>query len=190
MASPALMRAPTPTSNEAGPVGRTWARLVAHWVYLASALLGDDWAGRRIRVTLLRWAGSRIGAGSALHGGTYLTRPAHLSLGARCFVNRGCYFDLDAPIRVGDDVVIGHRVTLVTTVHEVGDSSRRAKEWGAKSIEIGDGAWLGANSTVLPGVVIGRGTIVAAGAVVTKSTPPDVMVAGVPARVIRPLADG
>lgn len=55
------------------------------------------------------------------------------------------------------------------------------------NIEVGDGVWIGANSTILPGIVIGEGSVIGAGSVVTKDVDPDVVVAGNPARVIKRL---
>jgi len=168
-------------------VTRTALRLGVHLMHLGSNLLGDDWVGRHCRVGLLRSCGARLGAGTVVHGGSYLTFPARLQTGRRCFVNRSCYLDLEGPIVLGDDVVIGHGSTLVTSSHEIGASRRRAGMVTGRRIDIEDGAWLGANVTVLAGVRIGRGAVIAAGAVVTRDVPPDVVAAGVPARVLRSL---
>ena len=81
--------------------------------------------------------------------------------------------------------LIGHNVVLATLNHEE-DPERRHHTYAAP-IVIGKNVWIGANATVTPGVTIGDGAIVAAGAVVTKDVPPDMVVGGVPARVIRPV---
>ena len=158
-----------------------------HILHLLSDLLGDDWLSRRGRTGLLRTFRARLGPGSAFHGHTYFTAPSRLRTGRNCFVNRNCYLDLGGGIVLGDDVVLGHGATIITTEHRMDDPRRRAGSSTFRSVTIGDGAWLGANATVLPGVHIGRGAVVAAGAVVTADVEENVVVAGVPARVMRHL---
>ncbi|MEO8695711.1 MAG: DapH/DapD/GlmU-related protein [Acidimicrobiales bacterium] len=96
-------------------------------------------------------------------------------------------FDALAPIELGDDVALGHGVLITTAAHRIGTAERRAGLVEPKPIRIGHGAWLASRSVILPGVEVGDGAIVAAGAVVTQSVPPNVLVAGVPAKVVREL---
>ncbi|CAN1550895.1 WbbJ Acetyltransferase (isoleucine patch superfamily) [Burkholderiaceae bacterium] len=93
------------------------------------------------------------------------------------------YTHTDVTIRIGVRCDIGPGVELIPGSHVVGTSSRRSGTGTAKPITIGDGCWIGAHSLILGGVIIGDGCIVAAGAVVTKSMPPNSLVAGVPAKV-------
>ena len=88
---------------------------------------------------------------------------------------------------IGNSVLIGPYVRLVSDTHEIGDAKKRAAKNMWLPIEIGDGTWIGAGATVLGGVTIGSGCIVAAGAVVVKDVPPNTVVGGVPARIIRTL---
>lgn len=162
-------------------------RCVVHLLHLVSGLLGDDWLSKGIRIGLLRLFGARLGRGTGIHGHTYFTAPCRLRTGRDCFINRNCYMDLGGPIILGSDVTIGHGVTIVTTDHAVGGPERRVGSYTPRGVTVGDGAWLCANVTVLPGVNIGRGSIVAAGAVVIDDVGDDVLVAGVPARVVRTL---
>lgn len=91
----------------------------------------------------------------------------------------------EAEVRIGNNVLIGPNCTLVTINHDL-DACERAKGlMQARPIVLEDDVWLAANVTVLPGVRIGRGSVVGAGSVVTKSIPAGVVAAGVPARVIR-----
>ena len=77
----------------------------------------------------------------------------------------------------------------MTNTHKLGTAEQRATDLIAHPIAIGDGAWLGARCTVLPGVTVGAGAVVAAGSVVTKDVPPNALAAGVPA-VVKRMMDG
>jgi acetyltransferase-like isoleucine patch superfamily enzyme len=109
------------------------------------------------------------------------------TIGSGCWVNVACLFDLAASITIGDRVAFGPQVTLLTSTHDIGSSSYRTGTLKNLPITIGDGCWLGARSTILPGVTVGPGSVVAAGAVVNKDVPPNTLVAGVPAQVIKSL---
>lgn len=93
-------------------------------------------------------------------------------------------FDI-APVHIGDYVMIAPNTLITTVNHPERPSGRRAHLGIAKPVNIGYDVWIGANVTILPGVTIGNNVIVAAGAVVTKDVPDNVMVGGVPAKVIK-----
>jgi acetyltransferase-like isoleucine patch superfamily enzyme len=84
---------------------------------------------------------------------------------------------------IGDDVLIGPRVNLVTENHPLKPSDRKALV--TKPIVIRRNAWIGAGATILPGVTVGENAVVAAGAVVAKDVPANMIVAGVPAKIIK-----
>lgn len=109
----------------------------------------------------------------------------HLRFGRNVFVNSGCAFQDQGGIVIGDEALIGHNVTLCTLNHSPDPASRG--DLLPAPIVIGARVWMGANVTVVPGVTIGEGAIVAAGAVVTRDVPPNTVVAGVPARMIKTL---
>jgi maltose O-acetyltransferase len=113
-----------------------------------------------------------------------------LSVGPRTYVNRGCFFDTSAPISVGADCALGMQVLVCTSTHEIGDSRRRSGRLASSPVHIEDGCWIGARAVLLPGVRVGRGCIVAAGAVVTRDCEPDGLYAGNPAVRIRDLPAG
>ena len=73
------------------------------------------------------------------------------------------------------------------TTHNVDNSERRAGALRHESISIGNGCWIGTRATILPGVKIGGGSIIAAGAVITKDVDTNTLVGGVPAKMIRQL---
>jgi maltose O-acetyltransferase len=181
-----MVALPGSTAPMPARVRKSGRRVVVHVVNLLSSLVGDDVVSKAVRRTVLRAAGATIPTSSDLHGGTWFSEPRHLHIGDRCFVNRRCYLDLEGPIHLGDDVVVGHGTTIVTSVHQRGPSHRRAGIVSTHAVVVESGVWIGANATVLPGTTIGAGSIIAAGAVVRHSVPPDHLAAGVPAHV-RPL---
>jgi maltose O-acetyltransferase len=145
----------------------------------------------RTRTAFLRAAGVRIGAGSLIMGGVDVTGPGDLkdllSIGERTFITGPLHIDLGASVRIGNDVQLGHRVSLLTIDHEIGASEHRCGPLITAPIVIEQGAWLASHVTVLAGVTVHRGAIVAAGAVVTHDVAADTLVAGVPARFVRAL---
>lgn len=112
----------------------------------------------------------------------------NIRVGKNVFFNGGCHFQDQGGILIGDGTLIGHQVVLATLNHDE-DPSRRQELHGAP-IVIGKNVWIGAHATVLSGVTIGDGAIVAAGAVVTRDVPENTVVGGVPARVIRRVRAG
>ena len=105
------------------------------------------------------------------------------TVGERTFINAGCKFQDQGGIYIGNDCLLGHNATLCTINHAQDPDRRGDMEF--HPIHIEDKVWLGANVTILPGVTIGEGAIVAAGAVVTKDVPPRTIVGGIPAKVIK-----
>ena len=144
-----------------------------------------------VRMRLLRWGGLRIGPRTSVGGRIWVAggpAPAsRLEIGADCFVNDGARFDVTAPIVVEDDVYLGHEVAVLTSTHEVGPSVARAGRTLAEDVTIGRGAWIGARATILGGVSVGPGAIVAAGAVVNRPVAANTLVGGVPATLLREL---
>ena len=111
----------------------------------------------------------------------------NIHIGQRVFINSGCKMQDQGGIYIGNDVLIGHNACLLTLNHEM-DPENRA-DMHPKPIHIEDKVWLGSNVTVLPGVTIGEGAIVAAGAVVTKDVDSNTIVGGVPAKIIKRISD-
>ena len=107
----------------------------------------------------------------------------YITIGKEVFINMGCTFMDRGGITVEDKVLIGPKANLITENHPEDPELRRYVY--AKPIHIKKGAWIGASTTILPGVTIGENAIVAAGAVVTKDVPDNVIVGGVPAKIIR-----
>lgn len=168
-------------------IRRTVGKFIAQFVNMICALLPDDPVSCRLRPRLIGILGASIASGVRIRGGGRF-EGGRISVGEGSFINRACYFDATGSIRLGRDVTVGHGVALVTASHAVGGSHSRAGEVTARDVSVGDGVWIGANAIILPGVTIGAGSIVAAGAVVTRDVPGNVMVAGNPAVFKKELA--
>jgi maltose O-acetyltransferase len=108
-----------------------------------------------------------------------------VTVGAGSGVNAGCWFEGHGRIVIGSDCFIGPEVMITTSVHEIDAHGQVAREATYSEVRIGDRCWLGARVTVMPGVTIGEGTVVGAGALVTKDCEPGALYVGVPARRVR-----
>jgi maltose O-acetyltransferase len=112
----------------------------------------------------------------------------NLRIGKGTWINRGCHFDNDLSlIEIGENCGIGMEVMFCTSSHKIGNSEKRAGENIKQSIIIDKGCWIGTRSTILPGVTIGKGCVVAAGSIVNKNCEPNGLYAGVPAKRIKEL---
>jgi acetyltransferase-like isoleucine patch superfamily enzyme len=117
----------------------------------------------------------------------YATGGADTRIGRNVFVNQNCtFYDLGG-LDIADDVMIGPNVSLITSGHPVEPSRRR--DTIAKPIAIERNVWIATGATIIGGVTVGENSVVAAGAVVTKDVPPNTLVGGNPARVIRSIAE-
>ena len=160
-------------------------------LFLARAMLFflPTYFGGRIRVFVMRMIGFRIETGSSMWGMPTIvgsgTMYHNLHVGRRCLIGVDCFIDLADKITIDDNVTLGAQSMLITGSHEIGPPQDRLGPLKPQPIRIGKGVWLGARTTILPGVTIGDGAIVGAGAVVTKDVPANALVVGVPARVAR-----
>lgn len=107
----------------------------------------------------------------------------NIHVGKGVFINSGCCFQDQGGITLGDGCLIGHQVVIATLNHDL-DPARRGGMYPAP-VRLGKNVWVGAHATILPGVTVGDGAVIAAGAVVTKDVPAGVFAGGVPARVLK-----
>ena len=107
----------------------------------------------------------------------------NIHVGKDVFINSGCCFQDQGGITLGDGCLIGHQVVIATLNHDL-DPARRGGMYPAP-VRLGKNVWVGAHATILPGVTVGDGAVIAAGAVVTKDVPAGVVAGGVPARVLK-----
>lgn len=138
-----------------------------------------------IRDLFAELTGSDIDPSFGLFPPFYTDCGKNIHIGKNVFINSGCHFQDQGGIYIGDGVLIGHNVTLATLNHDQNPERRCNLE--PAPLYIGDHVWSGSNVTVTPGVRIGRGSIVAVGAVVTKDVGENVIVGGVSERLIRPV---
>ena len=106
----------------------------------------------------------------------------NIELGARFYANHHCVMLDAAPIRIGDDVMLGPAVQLYTVTHPLDAALRQTGIEQAKPIQLGHRVWIGGGAIILPGVTIGEDAVIAAGSVVTKDVPAGAIVKGNPAR--------
>ena len=150
-------------------------------------LAGHVLTPQRLRIRLLRAAGVTVERHLEVLSGLRITGEGRLTIGDCSFVNHECLIDTAGDVTIGRRVALANRVSLLTSGHEMDDPRARAGRRVLGPIVVGDGAWLGANVTVLGGVTIGEGAVVAAGSLVRADVPPHTLVGGVPARVLREL---
>lgn len=133
------------------------------------------------RNKLLRTAGMHISPKSLIRSGIDF-EIADAIVGDNSFIGKNCVFyssvRFPSAVYIGDNVKIAPEVMFCCVSHEIGESELRAGDTYNKDITIGDGCWIGTRTVLLPGVSVGRGSIVAAGAVVTKDIPPNTLVGG------------
>lgn len=117
------------------------------------------------------------------------TKQGGVILGKHAQITAGCKLIAKNKIYIGENTALAYGVTILTTAEPNGPYNELIKLYPAisKPVNIAKNVWIGANSTILPGITIGEMSVVAAGAVVTKDVPPYTLVAGVPARVVKSL---
>jgi maltose O-acetyltransferase len=143
-----------------------------------------------VRSLLFKLLGVKLGKNSKISHGCFIGSP-QLDLHNDCFINVFAFLDGSAKITFKDGVRLGPHVRILTGTHAYRNSVFRRLVDGstlASPVVIERGCWIGMGATILPGVTIAEGCIVAAGAVISKSTEPNGLYAGVPARRIKDLS--
>lgn len=136
-----------------------------------------------LRALMSRLVGYRVDDGFRLFPPVYTDFGKNIKIGKDVFVNSGCCFQDQGGVTLGDGCLVGHNVVFATLDHD--KRPGRRGDMTAAPIVVGKDVWIGAHATILKGVTIGDGAIVAAGAVVTRDVPPNTIAAGVPARVVK-----
>jgi len=152
-------------------------RIVWHFVnalFLQSPLNPSS----RLKVSLLRLFGTKIGVGVLIKPGINVKYPWNLEIGDYSWIGENAWLDSLAQIKIGNNVCISQGAYFCTGNH---DWSDQAFGLIVKPIIVEDGAWIGAKATVLPGVTIAKHSIVTAGSVITRDTAPYMIYSGNPA---------
>lgn len=157
------------------------------WAYY---LVNQWYAGTREKFfekkrRLLNSLGHEIGEGTKIVGPVECS--GKLVIGRDCWIGKNLTVNGNGTVFIGDRCDIAPEVTFQTGSHEIGNHERRAGEGLRENVVVGNGCWIGGRSTILGGVCIGDGAVVAACACVNKNVEHDTLVGGVPAKVIREL---
>ncbi len=166
-------------------------RLITLWLELVTGFLWwlvGEIPSHTFRKFFYRLAGMKIGKGSTLHMRARIFDPRHIAIGKDTIVGERATLDgrqqlknSEGGLEIGSHVDIASEVMIWTSQHDLADPNLKPIE---AKVSIGDYVFIGPRAIILPGVKIGKGAVVAAGAVVTKNVPDFTMVAGVPAAKI------
>ena len=141
-----------------------------------------------IRALFSELIGKRVDESFSLIPPFYTTGGDEIRVGRNVFINQNCtFYDLGG-LEIADDVMIGPNVSIITAGHPLEPSRRRAATIG-KPIVIEKNVWIAAGAIIIGGVTVGENSVVAAGSVVTKNVPANMLVGGNPARVIRSISE-
>ena len=141
-----------------------------------------------VRALFSELIGKKVDDGFLLIPPFYTTGGADMRIGRNVFINQNCtFYDLGG-LDIGDDVLIGPNVSIITSGHPVQPTGRHGVTI-AKPIVIERNVWIAANATIIGGVTVGENSVVAAGSVVTRNVPANSLVGGNPAKIIRSIAD-
>lgn len=151
---------------------------------IASDLISFETRMRLLRLLPVQVETEHIEHNLQLHKLENLHR---LSIGTGTYLNHDVYIELGSDVTIGDNVAIGMFTKFITSTHELskGDATKRVRGYKALPITVGNGAWICANCTILPGVTIGEGAVIAAGSVVNTDIEPHSFNAGNPAKFIK-----
>jgi acetyltransferase-like isoleucine patch superfamily enzyme len=138
---------------------------------------------KEIRGLLSQITGSEIDESVDVFTPLYINYGKHTKIGKNVFINFNCTFLDLGGITIEDGVLIAPNVSLLSEGHPIEPESRHALI--PKAILIKKNAWIGAGATILQGVTIGENSVVAAGSVVSKDVPDNVIVGGTPAKIIK-----
>lgn len=141
------------------------------------------------RQSILRELLGSMGEGACILEPFHCDYGYNIKIGDGTFINHSAYLMDCAPITIGSHCFIGPNAGMYTAAHPLLAAERNEGYEKASPIVIKDNVWLGGNVVILPGVTVGEGAVIGAGAVVTKDVPPQTIVVGSPAKVLRKITE-
>jgi acetyltransferase-like isoleucine patch superfamily enzyme len=160
-----------------------FGEVVSQTIRLCSKMNAEATDTDEIRRRVGEIIGIEIDKSTTIFPPFYTNFGRSIRLGKNVFINHACSFLDIGGITIEDDVQIGPRVNITSENHSIDAEDR--KTLLLNHVFIKRNAWIGAGATILPGVTIGENAVVAAGAVVSRDVPPNTVVAGIPAKVVK-----
>jgi acetyltransferase-like isoleucine patch superfamily enzyme len=152
-----------------------------YFIFMVPGLIGRAWRGRWLKKNLGSYGGE-----SKIAPGVWISDPKNLHFGHNVGMSRGIFITAGGGIWLHDNISIGPDCMIWSVNHKFDDPDKPVREqgWEYKKVVIEEDVWLGACCIIKPGVTIGKGAVISAGTILSKSVPPFSIVAGNPGRVV------
>lgn len=170
------------------PETSTLTALGDYMVELFMLIAPQNDASMWLKRRALRWRGCRMGKGVKIWRDVWIDNYRALSIGDHVTIGKSAMLLSGGNIEIGDRVMIGHGAKIISGGHRIPDSRDFPMRWSGPElgrVTLEQDVWIGAGAIVLPGVTVERGSVVAAGAVVSRRVPAFSVVAGIPAKQVR-----
>lgn len=141
------------------------------------------------RISLLKEMFGKVGKNPWIEPPVHFAYGSHISVGDNFYANFNLTIIDDCQVTFGNDVFIGPNVTITVTGHPIDAELRNTGQKYAFPVTIGNNVWIGSRAVINPGVTIGDNSVIGSGSVVTRDIPANVVAAGVPCKVLRPVGD-
>ena len=139
----------------------------------------------RVRIWLFGFTLKKLGKGTHIDFPVRFKGKKEIEIGDFVSINAYVHIWGHGGVKIGDRVLIAAHTAITSLTHDHSKPQMRFAPIISKPVVIEDDAWIGSNSVIMPGVVVGKGAVIGAGSVVTKSVPPNAIVVGAPARILK-----